>query len=128
MLLLDTCTLLWLAADPGKLSLRARNAIRDHVGELYVSAISALEIGLKHRSGRLVLPLAPAKWFAEAVENHGLDEIPVTGAIAALSTELPPLHHDPCDRILVATAHLRRIPIATPDKLIAAYPVVKTLW
>ena len=42
MLLLDTCTLLWLTSDQSKLSPPARQALSDHAGQLYVSAISVL--------------------------------------------------------------------------------------
>lgn len=51
MLLLDTCAVLWLAADPARLSTTARHQIAADPAHLYVSAISAFEVGLKHRKG-----------------------------------------------------------------------------
>lgn len=128
MILLDTCALLWLVGDQGRLSARARDRLREHAGGLFVSAISAFEIGIKHRKGHLSLPLEPEPWFEEALDFHGLAEIPVSGSIAARSTMLPALHSDPCDRILVATAQLLGLLVLTPDALIRSYPDTVTDW
>ncbi len=128
MLLLDTCTLLWLVGDQGRLSQRARHLLAEHRGLLFVSAISAFEIGIKHRRGGLTLPMAPDEWFEAALGFHGLGEIPVGSRIAARSTQLPPLHADPADRIIVASAQAHGFTILTPDELIRAYPEVETAW
>lgn len=127
-MLLDTCTLLWLVGAQERLSERAQAALEDHAGRLFVSAISAFEIGLKHQKGKLVLPLDPGRWYARALELHGLRELPVDGTAAIHATLLPPLHRDPADRILVATAQLRKLAILTPDPLIRAYPDTATIW
>jgi PIN domain nuclease of toxin-antitoxin system len=128
MILLDTCTLLWLVGDQERLSPRARDRLREHAGELFVSAISAFEIGIKHRKGKLALPLEPGPWFEEAMDFHGLAEIPVSARIAAHSTTLPALHSDPCDRIIVATAQLLGLTVLTPDALIRAYADSDVEW
>ena len=128
MYLLDTCTLLWLTSDHSKLSQSAAEAIADEGSALFVSAISAFEIGIKHGRGALLLPFEPDRWYEEALEFHGLHEIPVTGRIAARSTMLPRLHADPCDRILIATAAEHGLRILTPDSLIRAYPSLEVVW
>lgn len=94
----------------------------------FVSSISAFEVGVKHRRKALVLPMRPDLWFAKALEFHGLLDIAVDGEIAARSTMLPPLHADPCDRIIVATAQQRGLTILTPDRLIRAYPGTRVEW
>jgi len=127
MLLLDTCTLLWLVADQRKLSSRARKLLASAHTRLHVSAISAFEIGIKARRRALTLPLPAEQWYAEALEFHALEEIPITGAIAAASTALPPLHADPCDRMIVATARAGGLTVLTPDAHIHAYDV-KAAW
>jgi PIN domain nuclease of toxin-antitoxin system len=127
-LLLDTCTLLWLVAERGRLSARAKRLIAEHAGSLFLSAISAFEIALKHRKGRLTLPLTPANWIASVLEFHGVVEIPVDCDIAARSVALPQLHDDPCDRIIVATAQARGLTILTPDPLIRAYRPTGCEW
>lgn len=128
MLLLDTCALLWLAADQTKMTDAARQAIASHADSLFVSAITAFEIAIKHRQGKLSLPLPPLKWYAEALDFHGIHELSVTGAIAVMSVQLPPLHNDPCDRIIIATATTNNLSIVTVDELIAQYPQAKITW
>ena len=127
-ILLDTCTLLFLAADQSRLSDRARAVISANADALYISAISAFEIGVKCRRGALTLPCAPGDWYSSALDLHGLVEIPVDGRCAIRATCLPPLHKDPADRIIVATAEHRGLTILTPDPLIRAYPDVRVEW
>ncbi len=128
MLLLDTCTLLWLTSDPGRLSERARAQIESNPTKLRASSITAFEIGQKAVRGRLQLPLDLQTWWTRVMETHGLIELPVTGAIAAAATLLPPLHRDPFDRILIATAQIHDLSLVTPDLLISQYPKGKPIW
>ena len=127
-MLLDTCTLLWLTSDSERLSARVREAMARQPEALRVSSISAFEIGQKAARGRLILPLPIGPWFAQVVEKHGLIELPVTGSIAGAATELPLLHRDPFDRILIATALAHGIAILTPDPLIHQYPGLEAVW
>ena len=128
MILLDTCTLLWLAADQKKLSARARSLIAKHAGALFISAITAFEIALKHRKRRLVLPLEPEQWIERALTFHGVAEIPVDWRVAARSTAVDVEHADPCDRIILATAEARDLLLLTPDPLMKACPSVRVEW
>jgi PIN domain nuclease of toxin-antitoxin system len=128
MLLLDTCVLLWLASDTSKLSSIATREIAKNAQGLFVSAISALEIAIKSRNGKLALPLPPQIWFLEALAFHGIHELPVTSAIATASVHLPLLHNDPCDRIIIATSALSGMKIVTCDSLIANYEQADTIW
>jgi PIN domain nuclease of toxin-antitoxin system len=127
MILLDTCTLLWLVADQDKLSTTAIQALRNNAGKIFVSAISAFEIGVKWKKGLLLLPLPPAEWFSLAIVSHGLTELPVTSSVAIGAILLPDHHNDPAARILIATAIENHLMILTPDKHIHAYPA-KVLW
>ena len=115
-------------ADSPRLSAEARRLLSDRRGGLFVSAISAFEVGIKHLKGRLRLPRDPEAWFDAAIVFHGLKEVPVSGRIAALSTQLPPLHKDPADRMIIATAQVQGMTILTPDPLIRDYPDVLTAW
>ncbi len=128
MLLLDTCTLLWLTSDPSHLSKKCREQILRHSGDLFISSISAFEIGLKSQKGLLELPLETQEWFDKSLEYHGINEISVTSDIAIHSTQLPPLHRDPCDRMIIATSKIHDLIILTPDSLIQQYPQVKVIW
>jgi PIN domain nuclease of toxin-antitoxin system len=128
MILLDTCTLLWLVLDQSQLSAGATACIRQHAARLYVSPLTAFEIGQKAAAGKLALELTPARWFARALELHGLRECAFTSAIALRASALPRLHADPFDRILVATAQNDAFTLLTPDPKIRAYPDLLTLW
>ncbi len=127
MILLDTCALLWLAADQKKLSSRAKKAIEQNANALFVSSISAFEIAVKCRSRKMALPLPVMQWCVEAIEFHGIRETAVTSDIAVHSAELPLLHMDPCDRIIIATAQLNGFQVLTCDALISQYKV-KVVW
>lgn len=128
MILLDTCVFLWLAADQAKLSANSRQSLRLNAGRLFVSSISAFEIAVKAKKGKLNLPVNPEDWFSRALRHHGIREIPVNSRIAVQSIALPPLHNDPCDRIIIATALEHTMPVVTSDRLIKQYPGITATW
>jgi PIN domain nuclease of toxin-antitoxin system len=136
VILLDTCTFLWLVSNRVELSASARDAIQ-HARAVFVSAASAFEIGTKHRQGKLPLARPPQAWWAAAVERLQLSELPITSAVALASAALPIEilvegrtieHRDPGDRFIVATASLHGLTIVTPDPKIAAYPGAFVVW
>jgi PIN domain nuclease of toxin-antitoxin system len=128
MILLDTCVLLWLASDPSYLSTAAVESLRSAQMICFASAISAFEAGQKARSGKLFLPKPVAEWFAGMLQQHRLQELPVTGVIAAGATLLPLIHRDPFDRLLIATAQHHRLTLLTPDTTMAKYPNLNITW
>ena len=67
-------------------------------------------------------------WWDRAMTHHGLNVIPVSDVIALGSTALPPLHADPCDRMIVATASQVAAAVVTSDPLIRQYPGVTVVW
>ncbi len=95
---------------------------------LFASAISAYEVGQKAAARKLRLPSPVDEWFAGVLQRHGLRELPVSSAIAARATLLPRIHHDPFDRLLIASAKEHHLTLVTPDPLIAKYPDVTVLW
>lgn len=126
-LLLDTCTFLWIVGGTSDLSPAARQAFADPANEAFLSAASAWEIAVKHRLGRLPLPM-PAETFVPAQRAaHGLEPLPVDEEAALHVGKLPDLHRDPFDRILVAQAMVGGLVLLTPDERIREYPV-RTLW
>ncbi len=126
-LLLDTCTFLWLAADNPQLSTDARTGCRNPGNEVYLSALSAWEIGIKHRLGRLPLPEPAPQYVASRRVWLQLLPLAFDEDSAAHDPLLPPLHRDPFDRGLVSQAILNGMTIVTPDPAIARYPA-PTLW
>ena len=126
-LLLDTCTFLWLAADDSQLRPAIRSTCRDPENEVYLSALSAWEIAVKHRLGRLPLPEPPARYVSSRRIWLRIEPLVFDEACAAHDALLPPHHRDPFDRGLVSTAILNGMTIVTPDAAIARYPA-PVLW
>jgi PIN domain nuclease of toxin-antitoxin system len=136
MILLDTCTLLWLVNNRVELSSAAVRAI-DNAQQVFVSAASAFEIGTKHRQGKLELAHPPRDWWAAVIQRLQLVELSITPAVAFAATALPtridvegPMmeHKDPGDRFIIATASMHGLSIVTPDPKIAAHPTAAVLW
>ncbi|MBM4039536.1 MAG: type II toxin-antitoxin system VapC family toxin [Planctomycetes bacterium] len=121
-MILDTCALLWLAGGGGKLSKAAARRI-DAAPVVYVSAISGFEVGIKCRKGKLELPALPAEWFATVLEHHGLTVLPLGLDVCIRATELPAIHKDPCDRLIIASAELLKLPVATTDPRFKQYGI-----
>ncbi|MEW5983483.1 MAG: type II toxin-antitoxin system VapC family toxin [Acidobacteriota bacterium] len=126
-LLLDTCAFLWIAADSPELSSRARSLFQSPEHEVYLSAASAWEIGIKYSLGRLPLPQSPGRFVPAQREHHGIDTLPIDEESVLQADRLPFVHRDPFDRLLVCQAIVHGLAILTPDPLIAAYPV-RVLW
>lgn len=126
--LLDTCAVIFLA-NKHPIASRALDLItRAGLSEgIFVSPVSAWEIGLLSRSGRRstiqFLP-DPKTWFARVLAAPGIRPAPFTPDIAIDSSHLPePVHGDPADRMLIATARHLGASIVTSDRLILAYGV-----
>lgn len=121
-LILDTCALLWLATGGGPLSAGVLERI-EAAPVVHVSAISGFEIGLKHREGKLILPALPGLWFDSVLHHHGLQVLPLSLAICLEATQLPLVHRDPCDRLIIATAVAHGLTIVTGDAVFQQYDV-----
>ena len=76
-LLLDTCTFLWLAQQPDKISRSAAQLINEQDNELFLSEVSVLEIVMKHSAGKLPLPKNPRDWIPEKIKFHQLISQPI---------------------------------------------------
>jgi PIN domain nuclease of toxin-antitoxin system len=125
-LLLDTHVFLWVQTAPERL--RGHLAlVEDERNTLVVSAASSWEIAIKHQLGRLALPEEPARYVPSRIRMIGAQPLPVEHAHALAVAELPVLHGDPFDRLLVAQAQLENLTILTADQTLAQYPVATIL-
>lgn len=121
-LLLDTHVFLWLNTEPERLG-DSIALIEDRRNELLLSAVSAWEIAIKHALGKLPLPEPPERYVParmRAIQASGL-AIEVGHGLAV--AQLPLLHRDPFDRLLVAQAKALTVPILTADPAVAEYPI-----
>jgi PIN domain nuclease of toxin-antitoxin system len=119
-MILDTCALLWLASGEKKISRPTLKEINE-ASAVYVSAISGFEIAIKASRGKLKLPHTPQEWFEKVIEHHGLTVLPLELNICIAAAELPPIHNDPCDRFIIATAKLNELAVVTTDENFEKY-------
>lgn len=125
--LLDTHAFLWWNLDDPQLSGRAREFISDGANQIFLSAASAWEIAIKTDRGRLVLPEEPAQYVAHRLSLHGFTALPIQVSHTLHVFELPDIHRDPFDRLLVAQSRLENLPLLTADPDITRYDV-QILW
>lgn len=122
-LLLDTRALLWALLDPDRLRQAARAAIVDPTNDVYVSAVSALEVAVKVRDGKLPVRADVGAWLPPEMEKNRFLSLAVTLKHAARVEHLPLHHRDPFDRLLVAQAVTERLTLVTADAKVALYDV-----
>jgi PIN domain nuclease of toxin-antitoxin system len=125
--LLDTCTFLWLVAGDDALSESARASVVNPDNDVYLSAVSAWEIAVKHGLGRLPLPESPDRFVPIQRERHAVAPLALDEKSVLLLPKLPPLHRDPFDRALICQAIQHELTVLTPDRQITQY-AVRTAW
>ena len=126
-LLLDTHAFIWSAAEPERLSPRVREACEDLRNELLLSVVSLWEIQLKSGAGRLRLHRPLRELVQEHQRANVVDILPLRAAHVYAMAELPRIHKDPFDRLLVAQAVVEDAFLVSADATIAEYPV-KVFW
>lgn len=129
MILLDTHALLWWALDPERLSDAAAatlEAMEERGG--YASSISIWELGIEVQRGQLELPITVDE-LARRIERGGVVELmPVDTTTWLRTLSLDWSHRDPADRVIVATALVKEVPVLTKDRALHDYVGVECLW
>jgi PIN domain nuclease of toxin-antitoxin system len=126
-LLLDTQAFLWLDGDPVRLSSSAMRACADTGNTLWLSVASAWEMQIKIGLGKLRLRRSLDETIASHQTTNGLQILPVQLAHALAVENLPALHKDPFDRLLIAQANYEDWEIVSADPEFKAYPV-RVIW
>ncbi len=119
-LLIDTHLLLWAAATPERLSPRAVARLEATDNRLLFSAASLWEIAIKAALGRSDFTVDPRRLRQGLIDND-YEELPLTGAHAGALADLPAIHKDPFDRILIAQAKVEGLTLLTADATLARY-------
>jgi len=131
VIVLDTHAWVWWVAEPRRLSSRVQELIQASVvgASVCVSSISCWEVALLAKRGRLDLTMDVGDWVARSEALPFVKFVPVDNHIALRSVSLPePLHDDPADRIIVATALALGATLVTMDRRLRRYRHVKTIW
>jgi PIN domain nuclease of toxin-antitoxin system len=120
-LLLDTHLLLWSAGQPERLSKEARALIESPQNELFFSSASLWEVVIKRGLGREDFKV-DARLLRRGLLDNGYSELPIGSEHVVAVENLPAIHKDPFDRVLVAQAQVEGITLLTADPTVAQYP------
>lgn len=125
--LLDTSIFLWSVDAQQKLNPRAKEVLEDRQQEIFLSPIVSWEIVIKVARGNLTLARTIAETLNLAFNSFDLRSLPITHNHSLALGELPPIHNDPFDRMLVAQAKSENMVLMTSDDTLRKYPI-EILW
>lgn len=118
--LLDTHILLWASARRDRLSSSVADILEAADTTPYFSVVNVWEVAIKAALGRSDFTVDPGelrkRWL-----DIGYLELEVTGAHAVAIGQLPPIHRDPFDRMLVTQAKVEGMALLTSDAIVARY-------
>jgi PIN domain nuclease of toxin-antitoxin system len=120
-LLPDTHVLMWAAIDPDRLSRVAAALLRDEGNQLFFSTCSIWETAIKSALNKKGFD-TDARVLCRGLLDNGYTELPITSEHAVAVCNLPSIHKDPFDRLLIAQATVEGITLLTADAKVAKYP------
>lgn len=131
MILLDTHVWIWWVSSPALLSSPARAAVNQSLVKkrIYISSMSAWEVALLVRKGRLQLTMDVGDWIRVSEDLPFIRFVPVSNSIALKSivSDMKSLV-DPIDRLIVATAMDLNLKLISKDDKIRKNAPVETIW
>jgi PIN domain nuclease of toxin-antitoxin system len=120
-LLLDTHVWLWLNLDPGRLPASFAAALADPDHDLVVSVASVWELSIKEKLDKITVGGPFLSFLESALEDIDLLDIRLPHVVRGY--DLPPIHRDPFDRIIIAQALAEGFTLLTVDHVFAGYGV-----
>jgi PIN domain nuclease of toxin-antitoxin system len=121
--LFDTHVFLWYLTGAKALTPRTRGLLRDPLHQVFVSPVSIWEALVKYHLGKLALPDQPGAYLSLQRARHGLASLALDEASVLHLMNLPDLHRDPSDRLLIRQALHYGLVLVTVDAQIQEYPV-----
>ena len=121
--LLDTSIFLWYISKDERLHQKNIDIIRDENNEFFLSAISIWECVIKEQIGKLKLPEPTVEYLIEQREMHFISSLQLEEKCLTVLPQLPLIHRDPFDRILICQAKFHQLTLVTSDKIFSNYPV-----
>jgi PIN domain nuclease of toxin-antitoxin system len=115
--LLDTHVVLWLAGNRKKIRKQTIRLLENPSHSIWISSASIWEIGVKSELGKLTIP---DNWL-DQIEDWDAKELAISWSHATRASELPKIHGDPFDRMLIAQALTERMTLVTDDEKIHQY-------
>ena len=126
-LLLDTHSFLWFVTNDKRLSSKAKSLIKDRENQVYFSAASAWEISIKVGLGRLSIGDDLQDFLLQQLTENGFVPLSIDISHSANTINLPDIHKDPFDRLLISQSIIEEMPLISKDKNIRKYDV-DVLW
>jgi len=131
MIILDTCVLIFDSLSPERLSKKALAVLtaEENCSDLCCSDISLWEIAMLIKKGRLNPGTDSLTYLQLVLDALQINILPITPRIAHLSASMSEInHHDPADRIIVATAKEHRATLVTADQKLFGLKGITTIW
>ena len=125
--LLDTHAFLWFVLDDKRISTKAKSIIADSENEIYFSAASAWEMAIKTKLARLKFKGELGSFIIEQLSTNSFVPLSITISHSLYTEQLPQIHKDPFDRIIIAQSKLEDLPLISTDKKIRKYPTT-VVW
>jgi PIN domain nuclease of toxin-antitoxin system len=119
--LVDTHILLWAAYRPQRLSRSAQNILDDPGVDVWFSVVNLWEVAIKSNLGRRDFHVN-TRGLRQGLLDHNWRELAVSGEHVVALEDLPPLHRDPFDRLLLAQARVEGLTLVTADSTLMQYP------
>ena len=126
-LLLDTHTLIWWFAGSPLLSKNAAEALSNEDNSVFVSAVSAWEISIKERAGKLSVPRDLLEDFDVTIANQNFQALAVSTKHAFQGGRFVARHKDPFDRLLAAQTLVEGLTLVSGDQIMHLF-CVPLLW
>ncbi len=122
-LLLDTHIFLWYILGSPQLDAAWQATLRDPANRVYLSVVSVWEVSIKYHLGKLPLPAPPETYLPTQRQRHQIASLPLEEAAIGQIANLPALHRDPFDRLLICQTLEHHLTLVTVDTAILAYPI-----
>ena len=122
-ILLDTHIWLWSILSPEKLGVEGCAMIEETENDVFLSAANSWEISIKYRLGKLPLPEPPETFILQRLTRDDIKSLNVEHHHACRVSNLPAIHRDPFDRLLIAQAQAEKMLLITADQQLKAYDV-----
>ena len=125
--LLDTHAFLWFVLDDKRISTTAKSIIKDSKNEIFFSAASAWEIAIKMKLNRLRIKGNLEPFIIEQLSTNNIVPLTITIYHSLYIEQLPQIHKDPFDRIIIAQSIVENLQLISTDKNIRKYNI-KVVW
>ncbi len=126
-LLLDTHIWLWSIINPKRVPRRAAREIQSAKNEIWLSPMSIWETALLLERGRIKVKGDPLRWLDQMLAAAVFREASFTRDVAVRAADIQLPHHDPADRLLVATALIHSLTLVTADHRLLDNPQCEVL-